>query len=119
MAKSQRTQLTLPEDMEKWIDNYQAEKGFQFRKEAIRDLLAFAIRIKENAKNDDSISNRELLEEILNHVLVTEQLARTTLGHSYIEGKLKDAEFAGKVKVIISKLEQKAEVEKSSILTKE
>ena len=72
MAKSQKIQLRLPEDMENWIDSYQLEKGFQFLIAAVLDLLAFAIRIKNNAKDDDSISNRELLEEILFHVLLTE-----------------------------------------------
>ena len=117
--KSARIQVRLTPKMHEWLADYQQENDHQFMSDAIIDLLSFAIRIKENAKDDDSISNRELLEEILHHVLITEKVARSTFGYSYEEGKLSDKALKDKAKGLVEDLVEKAGTMKDTMLIKQ
>lgn len=117
-VKTDKIQMYVPAKVKDWIIKYQKDEGFSTESLAALNLIEFAIRIKENARNDDSISNRELLEEILKHVLISEKVSRNTLGYSFVKGKLSDAELKSEVKDIINSLESKAVNEKESILIK-
>ena len=117
--KDERIQVCMRGDLKDAVLQYQAERQLTTQSSAIIELVEFALRIKNNAKEDDSISNRELLEEILNHVLVTEKVSRSAYGHAYIKGKLKDEELVREVKGIVAGLENQAEIQKNSILKKE
>ena len=118
MTKSQRTQLKMTEEMEAWVDRYKEEKGFQYRTEAIIDLLAFAIRIKENAKDDDTISNRELLEEILYRTIMTEKVSRTNIVYDFDMKFYEDKERMASIKNMLSDFEKKSKGMTEEVLTK-
>ena len=118
-TKKEKLQIYVPTRVKEWITQYQKEQGCSTESLAALDLIEFAIRIKENAKDDTTISNRELLEEILSHVLVTEKVCRNTLGYAFEEGKLMDENVQAKVKTMINNSEEKAIKHKEEILIKE
>ncbi|MBD1576968.1 hypothetical protein HC723_11060 [Vibrio sp. S11_S32] len=118
MKRNERIQVTMPTKTKEWVIQYQQDNGLQFTSDAVLELLEFAIRIKDNAKNDDTISNRELLESILENVLIGQRVSRNVLGYAYIKGKLQEEGLMSDVKKLIDNAKNKAMTEKESILIK-
>ncbi|PSW23972.1 hypothetical protein C9J21_21990 [Photobacterium phosphoreum] len=117
-AKTDKIQMYVPAKVKDWIIKYQKDEGFSTESLAALNLIEFAIRIKENAKNDESISNRELLEEILEHVLLTEKVSRNNLLYDFDLAHYKDVSKREEVNKLIDGFKNKVTVEKGGILIK-
>ena len=101
MARNPRIQLPFSESFYKRIENYKRENEFDSITDAARDLIEFALAIKERTANDDSRTTRELMEEML----AKEYQNEATLNQLYLYIYDKDKQFEqGFVDITIAKL---------------
>ena len=65
MARNFVMQMSCNEELRKSIENHQKEKKLNTIAEAGRDLIELALRILNNAKEDEGPTTRDILIEIL------------------------------------------------------
>ena len=65
MARNFVMQMSCNEELRKSIENHQKEKELNTIAEAGRDLIELALRILDNAKEDDGPTTKDILKEIL------------------------------------------------------
>lgn len=65
MASNPVLRFVGTEALEARIEKYQASGSFKNKSEALRDLVEFALSIKERVTDNDSRTTREMLEELL------------------------------------------------------
>ncbi|HIF9126657.1 TPA: hypothetical protein ACX6QF_003947 [Photobacterium damselae] len=65
MASNPVLRFVGTETLETRIEKYQAAGSFKNKSEALRDLVEFALNIKERVADNDSRTTREMLEELL------------------------------------------------------
>lgn len=65
MASNPVLRFVGTDALEKRIEKYQASGPFKNKSEALRDLVEFALNIKERVADNDSRTTREMLEELL------------------------------------------------------
>ena len=74
-------------DLMKKVDAYQEEKNLKSRSEAGRALIEFAFRVLEHAAEDDAVTTREILEELLLMQAKTWNLQNNVYFQTYDDGK--------------------------------
>ncbi|HIF9205222.1 TPA: hypothetical protein ACX6S1_002345 [Photobacterium damselae] len=65
MARNPRVQLSLTEKQHSRIETYQRKNEFSSLTDAAKDLIEFALTIKERAADSSLKTTREIMEEIL------------------------------------------------------
>ncbi|KJF97442.1 hypothetical protein [Photobacterium leiognathi] len=80
MARNPRIQVPFSDALYQRIENYKIANGVATITDAARELIEFALVIKERTLNDDSRTTRELLEELL----AKEYQNETTINQIYL-----------------------------------
>ncbi len=65
MARNKVIQMTCSPELFQKITDYKESKDLKSDSDTVRDLVLFALEILERSNDDDAISTRELLEQIL------------------------------------------------------
>ncbi len=83
MARNQVLQFSCSDKLKKDIERYQNEKKLDTTAEATRELLEFALRILLNSKENEGVTNRELMEEVLRLVQYTSMTTNVVHGQTF------------------------------------
>lgn len=84
LKRSYPLQATIRDQLQSDFFTFRDQEGLSDA-EATRQLLALALRIKLNAKEDDRPSNRELLEEIYRSVRCSSAMVDVTYAQTFNE----------------------------------
>lgn len=118
MARSPIIQITLTPTLLKKIEAYREKISAPFLADAGRDLIEFALLIKEKSEDDDSRTNRELMEEILLKQYRNEQLNKQVFMHSWDEDKVFNSTKIEMVKEKITNSNNFAQVDFDTFMNK-
>ncbi|MGR5187333.1 hypothetical protein, partial [Photobacterium damselae] len=76
MARNPRIQLPFTEQLYSRLESYQKHNQFSTLTDATKDLIEFALAIKERMNDSSSKSTREILEEVLAVQYLQEKLSK-------------------------------------------
>ncbi|WP_340642484.1 hypothetical protein [Photobacterium damselae] len=76
MARNPRIQLPFSEQLYSRLESYQKNNQFSTLTDATKDLIEFALSIKERMNDSSTRSTREILEEILATQYTQEKLTK-------------------------------------------
>ncbi|HIF9334043.1 TPA: hypothetical protein ACX6RM_002303 [Photobacterium damselae] len=76
MARNPRIQLPFSDQLYSRLENYQKNNQFSTLTDATKDLIEFALSIKERMNDSSTRSTREILEEILATQYTQEKLTK-------------------------------------------
>ncbi len=87
MARSPIVHVPVSVSLYKRLENYKNKTESSTMAEVGRELLEFALLIKERADESDARTNRELMEEILLKLCVNEEMLKNNYAHVFQDGK--------------------------------
>jgi hypothetical protein len=109
MSRNNVLQISsVEQDLMAKVDAYQAEKNLKNRSEAGRALLEFAFRVLEHKSDDEAVSSREILEELLAMSAKNWNLQNNVFFQTYNESKYADdhTESKKRKKVAVDKAQE-------------
>lgn len=110
MPRNKVIQLACAPDIYKKISEYRNDKNLASDAESVRELILFALRILEHSNDDESLTTRELLEEILKYSVHNKYITTQNLYQSYVpDADIYTEETMEKLKGIVSKADKKIE----------
>jgi hypothetical protein len=98
MARNPILQIPCSISLHEKVENYKNQNSHTSTAEAGRELIEFALAIKERTQNDDSRTTRELLEEILAKEYQNETTLNRVYMHVFDLNKTNEPSHVAKVK---------------------
>ncbi|MBE8574123.1 hypothetical protein [Vibrio sp. OPT18] len=119
MARNPVVHIPISKSVHQRMENYKNKIEASTMAEVGRELLEFALLIKERSEEADSRTNRELMEEILLKLCVNEELAKNNYTHVWQDGKSWNSTMVDMMKEDVSRANHKGLVKFESFMNKE
>lgn len=87
MARNPIIQVTCPPSLYQRLETYKNKTPHASMSDVGRELLEFALLIKERTDDSEARTNRELMEEILLKLCVNEEMLKNNYAHVFQDGK--------------------------------
>ena len=120
MARNPIIHIPTPLSLNKRLEDYKNKIGASTMAEVGRELLEFALLIKERAgQDDDSRTNRELMEQILLKQYSNEQLIKKVYMNTWDENKTFNSTMVEMMKENVANSNGKAQAGFEAFMNKE
>ncbi|MGR6831115.1 hypothetical protein [Aliivibrio wodanis] len=120
MARNPIIHIPTPLSLNKRLEDYKNKTGASTMAEVGRELLEFALLIKERAgQDDDSRTNRELMEQILLKQYSNEQLIKKVYMNTWDENKTFNSTMVEMMKENVANSNGKAQAGFEAFMNKE
>ncbi|GEK15887.1 hypothetical protein [Aliivibrio fischeri] len=120
MARNPIIHIPTPLSLNKRLEDYKKKTGASTMAEVGRELLEFALLIKERAgQDDDSRTNRELMEQILLNQYCNEQLMKKTYAFVWDDNKKFNSTMVEMMKDDLATLQLKGQAGFEAFMNKE
>jgi hypothetical protein len=120
MARNPIIHIPTPLSLNKRLEDYKNKTGASTMAEVGRELLEFALLIKERAgQDDDSRTNRELMEQILLNQYSNEQLMKKTYAFVWDDNKKFNSTMVEMMKDDLATLQLKGQAGFEAFMNKE
>ncbi|GEK15899.1 hypothetical protein [Aliivibrio fischeri] len=120
MARNPVIQVSSSPQLYSRIETYQNKMGASSLADACRDLLEFALLIKEQAEsNNEARTNRELMEQILLKQYSNEQLIKKVYMNTWDENKTFTSTMVDMMKENVANANGKAQLGFEAFMNKE
>ena len=120
MARNPIIHIPTPLSLNKRLEDYKNKIGASTMAEVGRELLEFALLIKERAgQDDDSRTNRELMEQILLKQYSNEQLMKKTYAFVWDDNKKFNSTMVEMMKDDLATLQLKGQAGFEAFMNKE
>lgn len=118
MARKTVIQIPTPPSLYTKIETYKIKTGSISMADSCRELLEFALLIKEKSEDNDSRTNRELMEEILLLQHCNLQLNKQLYMNTWDENKKFSSVIVDVMKRNVARLNEKAQVAFDAFMNK-